>query len=336
MIDKKVRWGIAGLGKIAHRFVKDLTQHVENGALYAVAARDQLRSDMFANEYRCQRSYGSYQDLAQDPNVDAVYIATIHPFHKSMVELFLKHGKHVLVEKPAFTNLKDWDEMSSLAEEKGLLLVEAMKSVAFPAYQALRQFIQDNNVKIDSVEAAFGNWHEFDTNQQIFNPDLCGGATLDVGVYALWLYVDLCQLTKSTILKPSVKYNQDNAKSEVDDNVELIFDGEINGRVCASITRNLKREAIIKGPELEIIIHEKWWNPKNIDILYQGKKQKVATLVRGGGFEYEIEHISSLILNEKYQSDVIPAETSRKVISIMEASLVENGFQHLVRSNLKR
>ncbi|PSW05468.1 Gfo/Idh/MocA family protein [Photobacterium lipolyticum] len=332
MIDKKVRWGIAGLGKIAHRFVKDLTQHVENGELYAVAARDQLRADMFVNEYRCQRSYGSYQALAQDPNVDVVYIATIHPFHKSMVELFLKHGKHVLVEKPAFTNIEDWDEMSSLAEEKGLLLVEAMKSVAFPAYQALRQFIQVNNVQIDSVEAAFGNWHEFDTKQQIFNPDLCGGATLDVGVYALWLYVDLCQLTKSTVLKPSVKHSKDNATSEVDENVELIFDGEINGRVCASITRNLKREAIIKGPEVEIIIHEKWWNPKNIDIIYQGKKQKIATPVRGGGFEYEIEHISSLILNEKYQSDVMPAETSRKVISIMEASLVENGFQHLVRS----
>ncbi len=332
MIDRKVRWGIAGLGKIAHRFVKDLTQHVANGELYAVAARDQLRADKFANEYHCQKRYGSYQALAQDPKVDVVYIATIHPFHKSMVELFLKHGKHVLVEKPAFTNLNDWDEMSSLAKAKGLLLVEAMKSVAFPAYQALRQFIQNNNVKLESVEAAFGNWHEFDTRQQIFNPKLCGGATLDVGVYALWLYVDLCQLTKSTVLKPSVKHNKDNANSEVDETVEFIFDGEINGRLCASITRNLKREAIIKGPELEITIHEKWWNPKNIDIVYKGRKQTLSTPGQGGGFEYEIEHISSLILNEAYHSDVIPGETSRQVISIMETSLVENGFQHLVRS----
>ncbi len=332
MTNKKVHWGIAGLGKIAHRFVTDLTQHVENGELYAVAARDQQRADMFSNEYHCPRSYGSYQALADDPNVDVVYIATIHPFHKNMVELFLTHGKHVLVEKPAFTNIEDWDEMSSLAEEKGLLLVEAMKSVAFPSYQALRQFIQDNNVKIDLVEAAFGNWHEFDTNQQIFNPDLCGGATLDVGVYALWLYADLCQLTKTSVLKPSVKHSKDNAESEVDENVELIFDGEIKGKICASITRNLKREAIIKGPELEITIHEKWWNPKTIDILYQGRKQQITTSVKGGGFEYEIEHISSLILNEKYQSDVIRTETSRQVISIMEASLVENGFQHLVRS----
>jgi len=330
MIDNKVRWGIVGLGKVAHRFVKDLTQYVENGGLYAVAARDKHRAHMFSNKYRCKISYGVYQALAQDPKIDAVYIATIHPFHKSMVELFLKHGKHVLVEKPAFTNIEDWDEMSFLAEKKELLLAEAMKFVAFPAYQALRKFIQNNNVIIDLVEASFGNWHEFDTNQQIFNPNLCGGATLDVGVYALWLYADLCQLTNTTVLKPSVKISKDNDKSEVDENVEFIFDGEINGRIFASITRNLKREAIITGPDVEIIIRDKWWNPKNIDILYQGKKQQITTPERGGGFEYEIEHISSLILNKKYKSDVMRTETSRQVTSIMETSLLENGFMHLV------
>lgn len=330
MIDKKVRWGIMGLGKVAPRFAKDLTQHVENGELYAVAARDKHRADMFSDKYGCKISYGAYQLLAQDPDVDAVYIATIHPFHKSAVELFLKHGKHVLVEKPAFTNIKDWDEMSLLAEKKVLLLAEAMKLVAFPAYQTLRKFIQNNNVKINLVEAAFGNWHEFDTKQQIFNPDLCGGATLDVGVYALWLCADLCQLMKTSVVKPSVKISKDNDKSEVDENVEFVFDGEIKGRIAASITRNLKREAIIKGPDIEIIIRDKWWNPKTIDILYQGKKHQITTPERGGGFEYEIEHISSLILNKKYKSDIMRTETSRQVASIMEMALVENGFRHLM------
>lgn len=330
MIDNKVRWGIIGVGKVASRFAKDLTQHVENGELYAVAARDKHRADMFSDKYGCKISYGAYQLLAQDPGVDAVYIATIHPFHKSAVELFLKHGKHVLVEKPAFTNIKDWDEMSLLAEKKELLLAEAMKLVAFPAYQTLRKFIQNNNVKINLVEAAFGNWHEFDTKQRIFNPNLCGGATLDVGVYALWLYADLCRLMKTSVVEPSVKISNDNAESEVDENVEFFFDGEIRGKIAASITRNLRREAIIKGPDIEIIIRDKWWNPKTIDILYQGKKQQITTSERGGGFEYEIEHISSLILNKKYKSDIMCNETSRQVASIMEMTLVENGFKHLM------
>lgn len=330
MIENKVCWGIVGLGQVAQRFASDLVEHVTNGTLYGVAAREQHRANLFANKYHCEKSYDSYQSLAQDSCVDAVYIATIHPFHKNMVELFLKNGKHVLVEKPAFTNVKDWDEMELLAKENKLLLVEAMKSVAFPVYQAMRKFIADNKIKINYIEAAFGNWHKFDANQPIFNANLSGGATLDVGVYGLWLYCDLCQLTQSTVSKPFVTISQDNKESKVDENVEFIFSGEVEGKISASITRDLKREAIIKGDNLEIIIHDKWWNPKNIDILYQGEMTKITRPERGGGFVYEIEHISSLIINNKYQSDLIPSDISRQVISIMETSLIENGFGHLV------
>ena len=127
MTEQKVRWGIAGLGKIAHRFAADLTQNVDNACLYAVAARDEQRADAFAQQYQAEHAYSSYQAMAEDPNVDVVYIATIHPFHKSMVELLLNHGKHVLVEKPAFTNTQDWDDMKALADKQGLVLMEAMK-----------------------------------------------------------------------------------------------------------------------------------------------------------------------------------------------------------------
>ena len=72
MIDGKVCWGIAGLGKVAHRFANDLTKHVGNGQLYAVAARNSERARLFSNEYSCKISYGSYLMLAQDPDIDAV------------------------------------------------------------------------------------------------------------------------------------------------------------------------------------------------------------------------------------------------------------------------
>ncbi|UJF18506.1 Gfo/Idh/MocA family oxidoreductase [Vibrio sp. SS-MA-C1-2] len=326
---KRVRWGIAGLGNIAHRFVADLKGQAKNAELYAVAARDKQRAESFSSQYDCQTSYGSYSELANDVNVDIVYIATIHPFHKSLVELFLNHGKHVLIEKPAFTNLNDWDGMSRLAEEKGLLLAEAMKTVTFPAYQAMKQFIKEKQVELTSIEASFGNWHEFDSEWHLFNPALCGGATLDVGVYGLWLYVDLCQLINAPVLKPIAKYTKDNLQSEVDENVVFNFDGQIKGEIGASITRDLKREAIIRGPDLEIIIHDKWWNPKTIDISFKGEQVQLSTIVEGGGFEYEIEHISSLILNKQRYSDVLCKATSRQVISIMEESLVDNGFDYL-------
>ena len=249
-MNNKVRWGIAGLGNIAHRFVKDLTGQADNAELCAVAARDLERAEQFSKQYGCDKSYGSYAELAADSEVDAIYIATIHPFHRDLIELFLKNEKHVLVEKPALTNLADWDEMAALAQDKGVVLAEAMKSVTFPAYHTMKQFIRENNAQITSVEASFGNWHEFDSAWHLFNPKLCGGATLDVGVYGLWLYADICSLAGVAVVEPEVEYVQDNAQSEVDENAVFTFTGELAGKIGASITRDLPREAIIRGPEL--------------------------------------------------------------------------------------
>lgn len=97
----------------------------------------------------------------------------------------LKSGKHVLVEKPAFINPADWDDMLLLAKKEKRLLVETMKFTIFPAYQELKRFIIDHHIKINTVEAAFGNTHVFDPTAYLFNPRLSVGATLDVGVYGL-------------------------------------------------------------------------------------------------------------------------------------------------------
>lgn len=331
MTARRIKWGIAGLGNIAHRFARDLTGHVANGELYAVAARDKDRAEEFGRKYDSKKVYGSYKALAQDHDLEAVYVATIHPFHKEIVKLFLEHGKHVLVEKPAFTNSQDWKNMSKLANSKGLLLLEAMKVAAFPAYRELREFITTNRLKLTSIEAAFGNWHEFDPAWHLFNPKLSGGATLDVGVYGLWLFSDLSTLRHSKIPKPIAFFDNDNTESLVDENAKFIFDGEIKGKIEASITRNLKREAVIKGPDLEITIHDKWWNPRTIDITYRGDIHRICPPIRGGGFEYETEHFCSLILNNRKQSSMLSTDISQTVTKIMETALVESGYDYLTK-----
>ncbi|MFM2478705.1 Gfo/Idh/MocA family protein [Celerinatantimonas sp. MCCC 1A17872] len=328
-----VRWAIAGLGNIAQRFVKDLLKHVPNARLEAVAARQLSRAKQFAQTYQSPKYYGSYQQLAQDPDVDAVYIASIHPQHRAMAELFLNHGKHVLVEKPAFTTVADWDEMCALASSKKRILAEAMKSVTFPAYRQFKEFIKRNHIKIDSIEASFGNANPLDVQSRIFDPHLCGGATLDVGVYPLWLYADLCALVAEAVPNPIVTHTQCNADARVDETVEYNFSGSIRGLLGASISTDMPRQAIIKGPDFSAIIHEKWWNPKTIDIVYQAKSHQITTTERGGGFEYEIEHISSLILAGKCHSELLPSSTTGRVIELMEHSLSAIGFESLLQAN---
>jgi predicted dehydrogenase len=328
-----VKWGIAGLGNIAHRFASDLTAHCQNGNLQAVAANDIHRAALFATQYQCNHSYGSYLELANDDSVDAVYVATINPLHRSVVELFLHHGKHVLVEKPAFTNVADWDAMAKLAKENHLMLVEAMKSVAFPAYQQLRKFIIDNQIMITTVEAAFGTANTYDVNNRLFDATLSGGATLDVGVYGLWLYIDLCHALNIDVPVPQVVIETDNHDSKVDEHVIFHFNPSqtnvVDGKIGASITRNLSKHAIMTGPDITITIEEKWWNPRVIDVVYRGEMMQISTPEVSGGFDYQIEHVSQLILAKQYHSPILRGESSRKVIEIMETALVQHGFKHL-------
>lgn len=321
MVKPPVKWGIAGLGQIAQRFAADLQHTVHNGELYAVAARNEARAWQFARAHQCPHAYGDYQALAKDPAVDVVYVATINPYHKPLVKLYLEQGKHVLVEKPAFTCVQDWDEMAALANSKGLLLLEAMKTVTFPAYQAMCQWLQSHNTAVTAIRAAFGTYNPFAPQSRLFNPQLGGGATLDVGVYGLWLYADLCRRLDVAVVAPHCEYQQDNKAARVDETAFFEFRGVINGHIGASITRDLPRTAQITGPELAITIHDKWWNPRTIDIVFRGQTWSLTTPAGGGGFEFEITHVNELVQEHQQQSLWLPHQTSRQVIGLMENAL---------------
>ncbi|MUK44533.1 gfo/Idh/MocA family oxidoreductase [Aliivibrio fischeri] len=330
MNEKKVKWGIAGLGNIAHRFAQDLTNNSQFGELQAVAARDSDKAQQFSATYKAVSHYGDYQKLAMDPNIDIIYVATIHPYHKPLVELFLSHHKNVLVEKPAFTNYQDWQDMQQLAKDNDVLLLEAMKTVVFPAYRELKVFLSKHEIIVDSIEASFGNESEYDPNIFVFNSELSGGATLDVGVYGVWLYCDLCYFFGKDVPLPSVSITTEHPEWRVDENVTFLFEGKIKGKISASISKNLPRSAILKGDGIEIVIHDKWWNPSRIDVNLRGKVHTI-THDSGGGFEHEIDHCSVLLLNNEQTSSVLNTKISGQVLSILEQALITNGYTHLTR-----
>ncbi|MEG3219373.1 Gfo/Idh/MocA family oxidoreductase [Vibrio gigantis] len=331
---RKIKWGIAGLGNIANRFATAITEHSLHGDLYAVAARDHSRAATFANKFSCAKAYGSYEAMAKDPDVEAVYIATVHPYHKPLAELFLSHRKHVLVEKPAFTNLGDWLEIKALAKQHGVMLLEAMKTVVFPAYRELTSFLIDNQIKIDSIEASFGNEHDYDPKLFIFNPDLAGGATLDVGVYGLWFFYDLCRTLGARPSIPQVEMSSLYEESNVDTDSCFQFSGEISATISASTVRNLPRAARLTGPDITITIQEKWWNPAHIEIEYRNETFTIQHPIEGNGFEYQIEHFSQLLLEGKLESDILSSKISAQVLETMEKALADAGYQHLTQPNI--
>lgn len=153
-----LNWGIAAAGRISHDFVNALqTLSPDDHQVVAIGARDLSRAEEFAKHFDIPKAHGSYLELANDPNVEVVYVATLNPQHFEVAKLFLEHGKHVLVEKPLCINEKQAQKLIALADEKGLFLMEAIWSRCLPSYQYIRKQIQSGALgDILSVEIDFG------------------------------------------------------------------------------------------------------------------------------------------------------------------------------------
>lgn len=153
-----LKWGIASVGKISNDFVSALdTLSASDHSVVAAAARDQTRAEEFAKRFGIPKAYGSYVQLAQDPDVEIVYVGAINTQHLEVARLMLKNGKHVLVEKPLGLNLKQAKELISLAERKKLFLMEAIWSRHFPAYKYIHEQLNNGTLgEITSIEVEFG------------------------------------------------------------------------------------------------------------------------------------------------------------------------------------
>ena len=183
-----INFAILGLGMIAKVMASTILQMNKSGdktvKLYAAASRSLEKSQSFCKEFSVERSYGSYDELYNDNNIDLVYIATPHSCHFEEVKLCLEHGKNVLCEKAFTVNAKQAKELIDLAKEKKLLLAEAI----WTRYQPMRKIIADtiNSNIVGPVTMLTANLgYDIVSVPRLVKPELAGGALLDVGIYPL-------------------------------------------------------------------------------------------------------------------------------------------------------
>ena len=187
MTESDVRWGIAATGGIAASFARAIPL-VEGGGLVAVCSRSTEKAKRFAAEFAVPRAHGSYEALADDPEVDAVYIATPHSRHAADSILFLEAGKHVLCEKPFTLNTAQARRVFEVARLNDRFIMEAMWTRFLPSYERLAQVIADERIGQPlMVEADFGFRSEIDPDHRHFDLAQGGGALLDLGIYPLQL-----------------------------------------------------------------------------------------------------------------------------------------------------
>ncbi len=180
---KKFKWGVLGTGGIAAAFVKDLL-HAQGHEVVAVGSRTLSKAQEFAKNIPTATAYGSYKDLVNDPNVDAIYVATPHSSHEENTMLALTAGKPVLCEKPFAISAKQAQAMMNCARENNVALLEAMWTRYLPHIAVVREVLASGVLgKIETVEADHGQRLADQNIARIVEPQLAGGALLDLGIY---------------------------------------------------------------------------------------------------------------------------------------------------------
>lgn len=182
---KPVKWGILACGDIANTFAEALKE-AEGSELQAVAARDADRAQDFAKTHGAVCAYGSYEGLLADPEVEAVYIATIHPHHLEWIQHCLQAGKHVLCEKPMTMNLREAKLAQQLAKDKSCLLREAFMYRHHPQTQRVVELVESGKIgAVRMIDAVFGfnGGDNFEGRHQA--KELGGGGILDLGCYTM-------------------------------------------------------------------------------------------------------------------------------------------------------
>jgi dihydrodiol dehydrogenase / D-xylose 1-dehydrogenase (NADP) len=322
---KKVKWGILSTGWIAEKFVRDLA-FVSNGECIAVGSRTVESALDFAGKYGIPRAYGSYEELAQDPDVDVIYIGTPHPYHKDNTLTCLRAGKAVLCEKPFTINAAELQEMVDLAREKGLFLMEGMWTRYLPPIRKVREWIAEGRIgDVQIVKAEFGFKAGWDPKNRLLNPELGGGALLDAGIYPVSF--------ASMILGPSPERIHSAAhlgETGVDEHFSILLDyGKGRSALLNGAVRvGLQNEAIIYGSEGHIRIPNFL---SSVSATLHVNEQEPVTFEdhrESQGYNFEAEAIGEYLLAGKLESEFIPLDESLKIMQLLDTVRGQWGLKY--------
>ena len=324
-MNKPIKWGIIGPGIIANRFATACVGR-PGATLHGVASRDLARAKAFANTYSIATYHDSYEALATDPDIDAIYIAVPHTGHCAETLLCLKHGKAVLCEKPLTLNHALASTMVNAARTHNIFLMEAMWTRFIPAIIKAKELIDQGAIgTVNYLRADFGVQAEYDPSNRSFNLALGGGAMLDLGVYPLFLA--LYMLGKPTGIKAVSKLAATGADQTT--NALLSFaDGSI-ASILSSFAVKTPANAEIIGTEGTITIHAPWYQATALTISSEkGKPQLLQFPYPGNGFEFQIDEVIQCLQNGQKESLLMPLDFSLLLAEVSDEIRRQCGIRY--------
>lgn len=324
-MNKKIKWGIIGLGKIANKFASDLMLS-KDAELYAVASRSLKKAENFATKYNAEKYFNSYEELAQDAEIDVVYIATPHTFHFENTLLCLQNDKSVLCEKPMGMNSSEVEIMINEANKRNLFLMEGLWTRFIPATEKLLELIKNKVIgEILFVKADFGFKAEYNLDGRLYNKKLGGGSLLDIGIYPVYLSLLLLDIPKQ--IKALARFTE----TGVDNYCSVLLDYEDNTKAIleSTIEADTPIEAYIYGTKGNIKLHKRFHHSEKLTVNRDGfPVEEIDLKYKGEGYIHEIEEVNNCLINNKTESEKLPLSNSLNLISLLDKIRDEIGLKY--------
>ena len=297
-MEQKVRWGIVGPGNIAGKFTADLLRF-DDAEVTSVASRNLERAKQFAQDFKIPHSFGSYDELFESDDVDIVYIATPHRFHKELAIQAMRKGKHVLCEKPLGVNLSEVQEIIEVAQAENVFMMEGLWSRFNPSIQKTKTLVDKGEIgDITYLHADFA-FYALDRSEEsrLLNPELASGSLLDIGIYPIFLSYLLLGMpdaihaqgnfhSNGTELQTSILFKYENALS-------VLYSGLVG---------ESKMEAEISGSKGAIFVQPRWHEANGLRVKVNEEIKDFDLTKEGNGFVYEIQEVHKCLKNNQMQS----------------------------------
>ncbi|MBM3495232.1 MAG: Gfo/Idh/MocA family oxidoreductase, partial [Armatimonadetes bacterium] len=298
----------------AHRFAEGM-RAVPDATLDAVASRTPGRADAFADKWNVAKRYGSYEELVADPDIDAVYVSTPHPYHAPCSLLAIEAGKPVLCEKPFTVNAAQARKVVGAARARGVFVMEAMWTRFFPIMARMRDIVAERAVgDVLMVHADFGFRAGVNPEGRLFSPALAGGGLLDVGVYPI-------SLASMLLGKPDrVSGLATVGETGVDESAAIAL-GYPSGALASLTTGvrvNTPHTAFICTTEGSISIPSPWWVPERMTVRHGQAMEDYYEPKAASGFEYEIREASRCIREGLKESPILPLDETVAIVETMD------------------
>jgi predicted dehydrogenase len=320
----RTRWGILATGGIAAAFADDLAL-LPDAELAAVGSRSLDAARRFADEHGAARAYGSWAELAADPEVDVVYVATPHSAHHAAARLCLEAGKPVLCEKPLTLDLAQAEDLVATARAGHLFFMEAMWMRTNPVIRQVVDLIKAGEIgELTAVSADFGVPGPFPPSHRMRAKELGGGALLDLGVYP----VTLAQLLLGAPDRILAMAALDPAGVDENTAVLLGFPGGALATLHCGIIGDTARRASIVGTEGRIELPRNFHCPDRFALVHDEKPREITVPVRGNGLGYEAEEVMRCLAAGELESPLVPVADTLAVMRTLDAIRVQIGVDY--------